>query len=58
MPNTKQPVRQPIRPVSDFHPWKPGDLKTPSTGNASTDVYRHLPSKWDSPLPTPEGKKR
>jgi hypothetical protein len=45
----------PIVPKDEYRPWKPGDLKTPTTGNAASDVYRHLPSKWDAP-PQPKPK--
>jgi hypothetical protein len=54
----KPPIRQPIRPVSDFRPWKPGELRRPSSGSAASDFYPHLKSKWDSPTPTPKGKPR
>ena len=52
-----QPTKPPpIRPKDEFRPWRPGELKRPSTGNASTDVYRHLPSKWSQPTRPPQPK--
>jgi hypothetical protein len=46
VPKPTEPKLPPIRRKSiwDWRPWKPGDLKTPSTGNAARDVFPHLPS--------------
>jgi hypothetical protein len=41
---TPKEIKPPIRPKDDFRPWKPGEFRTPSTGNAARDVFRNLPS--------------
>jgi hypothetical protein len=51
-PTKPQP---PIRRKDDFRPWKPGEFKTPSTGNAAQDVFRNLPSAV-KPEIKPKGK--
>jgi hypothetical protein len=40
--NKQPPIRR--RDPWDFRPWKPGELRRPSTGSAASDVYPHLPS--------------
>jgi hypothetical protein len=44
-PPTKQPQLALRRKDPwDFRPWKPGELRRPSTGSAASDVYPHLRS--------------
>jgi hypothetical protein len=40
-----KPTEPPFRRAAPTYFWKPGELRKPSTGNAATDVYRHLPSR-------------
>ena len=40
----------------DFQPWKPGELRRPSTGSAASDVFPHLPSKMNAPPVKPPEK--
>ena len=48
---TDKPIKQPLRRTDPSYYrqslWG-GALRTPSSGNASKDVYRHLPSKFDA----------
>jgi hypothetical protein len=58
--NTKPAGQGALRRTAwSVNPWKPGDFRTPSSGSAAKDVFRHLPSKFDPPpAPTQPPKEK